>query len=75
MININFVSIFACESWRNLGYFLLTTYVLFIGGRGGIKMASASTLSLNEPVRVPHFSPHRKAKANDKRHNLMKNAI
>ena len=38
-------------------------------------MASASTLLLNEPARVPHFSPHRKAKANDKGHNLRKNAM
>ena len=35
-------------------------------------MASASTLSLNKPARA---SPHRKAKANDKGHNLRKNAI
>ena len=35
-------------------------------------MASASTLSLNKPARV---SPYRKAKANDKGHNLRKNAI
>ena len=67
--------------------FLLLVSVLFRGpltffqlmdgivGRGKIKMASASTLSLNEPARVPHFSPHRKAKANDKGPNLRKNAI
>ena len=44
-----------------------TPYLLLIdgsiAGRGKIKMASASTLSLNEPARAPHFSPHRKAKA------------
>ena len=33
-----------------------------IVGRGKIKMASASTLSLNKPARA---SPHRKAKANE----------
>ena len=34
-------------------------------------MPSASTPSVNEPTRA-HFSPHRKAKADDKRQNLRK---
>ena len=38
-------------------------------------MASASTLSLNEPARALHFSPHRKAKAIDKGHNLISSGI
>ena len=34
-----------------------------IGGQGGIKMASASTPSANEPAKDrPHFSPHSTAK-------------
>ena len=45
-----------------------------MGGCREIKMASASTLSLNEPA-GPHFSHHRKAKTNDKRPNLSKNCI
>ena len=52
--------------------FSRTPYLLLIDGRGKIKMASASTLSLNKPARA---SPHRIAKANDKGHNLRKNAI
>ena len=52
------------------GTFLLTPYLLLIGGRGGIKMASASIPSVNEPT-----SLHRKAKANDKRPNLRKIGI
>ena len=37
-------------------------------------MASGSTLHLMSQ-QGPHFSPHRKAKANDKGPNLRKNAI
>ena len=53
-IDINFVSIFAHRLWKNLSTFVLTPYLLLIGGRGGIKMASASTPSVNEPTRVVH---------------------
>ena len=42
-----------------------------IGGRVGIKIASASTSSVNEP-QGPHFNPHSKAKANFKSINLRK---
>ena len=42
-----------------------------IGGRGGIKMASANQLISSEP----HFSPRSTAKTNDKSTNLRKNGI
>ena len=32
--------------------FFADPFLILIGGRGGIKMASASTLSLNEPARA-----------------------
>ena len=34
--------------------FLLTPYLHLIGGQGGIKIASASTASVNEQTRVVH---------------------
>ena len=45
-------------------------------GVGRLRVAiNCGVVSVNEPARAPHFSLHRKAKANDKGHNLRKNAI
>ena len=66
--------------------FLLLVSVLFqrfltfiilvdgIGGRGGIKMASAKNNQLISS-QGPHFSPRSTAKTNDKSTNLKKNGI
>ena len=66
-------------------FFLLLVSVLFedilnfiilvggIGGRGGIKMASAKNNQLISSQR-PHFSPRSPAKTNDKSTNLRKMA-
>ena len=66
--------------------FLLLVSVLFrrpltfiilvggIGGRGGIKMASAKNNQLISS-QGPHFSPHSTAKTNDKSTNVRKNGI
>ena len=54
-------------------------FLILVGGivvRGGIKMASASTPSDNEPAKEgAHFSPHSTAKTNDKSTYLRKNGI
>ena len=68
-------------------FFVLLVSVLFrrpltfiavggVGGRGGIKMASAKTQSdqLMSPLR-PHSSPHSIAKTNDRSTNLRKNGV
>ena len=47
-IDRNFVRIFLLVSV----FFSWAPYLLLIGGRGGIKKASASTLSVNEPTRA-----------------------
>ena len=41
---------------------MTTPYLPDTGGRGRIKMASASTPSANEPSQGPQFSPHSIAK-------------
>ena len=43
------VNSFSGTSFRT---FLKTPYLLYSGGRGGIKMASANTQSANEPART-----------------------
>ena len=45
-----------------------------IGGRGGIKIASAKNNQLMSS-QGPHFSPRSTAKTNDKSTNLSKNGI
>ena len=67
-------------------FFLLLVSVLFrshltliilvggIGGRGGIKMASAKINQLMSS-QGPHFSPRNIAKTNDKGTDLWKNGI
>ena len=59
--------------------FLKTPYLYIIlvggiGGRGGIKMASAKNNQLISS-QGPHFSPCSTAKTNDKSTNLRKNGI
>ena len=46
-----------------------------IGGRGGIKIASASTLSANEPAEDFIFNPHSTAKTNDKSRRMVSSGI
>ena len=51
------------------------TFLILVGGisgQGGIKMASATTPSANEPAKDTHFNPYSKA---NKSTNLGKNGL